>query len=655
MKLKLFTTILLLCTFFQSYAYKKQSININVNGQTRSMVVFTPNSLPENSPLFIVTHGMNQDPEYQLGADKMYELIDTAKFVIAYLAGIDKSWDTGGTRDLNFVSKTIEEMVTKYNIDTNRVYWSGFSMGSALIYHGMADMLDKIAAFAPTSGIAFGGKEWQRCSKPVNVIHCHAYGDDVFKYDEWNIRDYVKSLALELDECKTYKMTKNYRTLGGNTGDREIWSDGKNGTMVELFSYNANWHNPSSGNSKEIWNFCKRYSLDPNIPNVKILSPLVTDTYTYLDTIKVEARAYDKDGTIKMIQIYLDGSMRKAFRDITAKDTIVSYDWANPKAGSHTIRVVATDNDNKKKEMSRTITVENPVPIVMTEACYENNSFDLPLTTNSFRYAFDLKVEAENIVAYMTGTAGRVELKAEETGLSNVITLKPVEGAEIQEGTYTLNITKMKDERGVTASTIKFTYTFGVSETSAAAVKYKKPFNEALQKAKDLYAATADTTYNSAEKLRATLKGLIDQYDGFASTSPTAYEEATTALSEATEPLVTRKQNLDDYFTLIAQVDQVIAQFADIESVSSNGAYERLVKARSYYSAASKIKDDKQILNSIKQLTSYLDKVLALTDGINEINMVKEANHRYFNLQGQSINALRKGINIIDGKKVLVK
>ena len=425
--------------------------------------------------------------------------------------------------------------------------------------------------------------------------------------------------------------------------------------MVELFSYNANWHNPSSGNSKEIWNFCKRYSLDPNIPNVKILSPLVTDTYTYLDTIKVEARAYDKDSTIKMVQIYLDGTMRKAFRDITAQDTIVSYDWANPKAGSHTIRVVVTDNDNKKKETSRTITVENPVPIVMTETCYENNSFDIPLTVNTFRYAFDLKVEAENVVAYMSGSADRVDLKTEETGLSNVITLVPVEGAEIQEGTYVLYITKVKDERGVTASTYKFTYTFGVSETSAAAIKYKKPFKEALQAAKDLYAATADTLYVTAESLREKVKGLIDQYDGFASTSPTAYQEATDALNEATEPLVTRKQNLDDYFALIAKIDEVIAFYADIESVNTSGQYTRLVKARAYYSGASKIKNDTQILNSIKQLTSYLDKLLEFTSGINEITVVKSANSKYYNLQGQQINALRKGINIINGRKVLVK
>lgn len=225
------------------------------------MQVYTPNTVSSNLPLMIVTHGMNQDAGYQASCDHMYELIDKEKFIIAYLQGIDRTWDTGGTKDRDFVFQTIDELYAKYNINKNRVYWSGFSMGSALIYHCMADAVDKIAAFAPTSGIAFGGKEWQRCPKPVNVIHCHAYGDDVFKYNDWDIRGYVTSLAKDLDKCKDYKKTANYRTPGGNTGDKEVWSNGENGTTVELFSYNANWHNPSTGNSQEIWNFCKQFSL----------------------------------------------------------------------------------------------------------------------------------------------------------------------------------------------------------------------------------------------------------------------------------------------------------------------------------------------------------------------------------------------------------
>lgn len=135
-------TLFIICFLFtivQASAYKKDSIFVNVNNQKRNIIVFTPNELPDKSPLFIVTHGMNQSPEYQYDSDKMYRLIDKEKFVIAYLRSNGNTWDTGGTNDQNFVSKTIDEMASRHNIDKDRVYWSGFSMGSMLIHHCIAD------------------------------------------------------------------------------------------------------------------------------------------------------------------------------------------------------------------------------------------------------------------------------------------------------------------------------------------------------------------------------------------------------------------------------------------------------------------------------------------------------------------------------------
>ena len=51
-------SLILLLSALQASAYKKEEVNINVNGQKRNMVVFSPSSLPAKSPLFIVTHGM---------------------------------------------------------------------------------------------------------------------------------------------------------------------------------------------------------------------------------------------------------------------------------------------------------------------------------------------------------------------------------------------------------------------------------------------------------------------------------------------------------------------------------------------------------------------------------------------------------------------
>ena len=86
MKRSTITFTLIILSLMHVLAYEQQSINVTVNGKSRNMVVFVPNTLPAKSPLMIVTHGMNQDPEYQYGSDKLYEMIDTAKFVVAYLA-----------------------------------------------------------------------------------------------------------------------------------------------------------------------------------------------------------------------------------------------------------------------------------------------------------------------------------------------------------------------------------------------------------------------------------------------------------------------------------------------------------------------------------------------------------------------------------------
>src|SRR5574344_1605414 len=131
-RLSLLLLFVLAC-IFSAHAYQKVSLDITVNQKKRNMVIFTPNTVTKNMPLMIVTHGMNQSPEYQYDADKFYNLIDTEKFIVAYLRSDGNTWDIGGTAAQNFVLQTIDELYDKYEINKSRVYWSGFSMGSMLM------------------------------------------------------------------------------------------------------------------------------------------------------------------------------------------------------------------------------------------------------------------------------------------------------------------------------------------------------------------------------------------------------------------------------------------------------------------------------------------------------------------------------------------
>ena len=335
-----------------AWGFQKDSIFINVNDQRRNMIVFTPDELPAKSPLFIVTHGMNQNPEYQYGSDKMYEMIDTAKFVITYLRSDGSTWDTGGTKDQNFVIKTIDEMATRHDIDKDRVYWSGFSMGSMLIHHCIANMQDKIAAFAPTSGIQFSEQPWTKCKKPVNLLECIAYGDDVFGYEQYGIHDYIENYAKH-DQHTKYSKTIGFKPFNGawQNGDLEKWTGGPNGGEVWLYSYNNGGHWPSDQNRHMIWNFCKRFAL--NQPKAKLTLPEGETTFlsmmpegeaTFPD-IAMEATATATSGEVTKVEFYDGNTLIETLTAAPYSTTLTA-----PKAGTHQLRVVVTDSNGKTGE-----------------------------------------------------------------------------------------------------------------------------------------------------------------------------------------------------------------------------------------------------------------------------------------------------------------
>ena len=371
MKRSLLSSFLILLVALQAYAYKKQSIDITVNNQKRNMVVFTPNTLPAKSPLFIVTHGMTQDPEYQYGSDKMYEMIDTAKFVITYLRSNGSTWDTGGTGDQNFVIKTIDEMATRFDIDKDRVYWSGFSMGSMLIHHCIANMQGKIAAFAPTSGIQFSEQPWNNCKKPVNLLECIAYGDDVFGYEQYGIHAYIENYAKH-DKHTNYSKTTGYKPISSSwyNGDLEKWTGGANGGEVWLYSYNNGGHWPMDLNRHLIWNFCKRFSL--NMPTTKITVPAGETTNLYMapkeecvyPDVVVTATAKAPNSKVAKVNFYDGKNLIDSATAAPYTTTLIA-----PTSGKHNL--IAEVINEKGKKSTYTCLVNN----VSSQGTYNLNQY----------------------------------------------------------------------------------------------------------------------------------------------------------------------------------------------------------------------------------------------------------------------------------------
>jgi len=248
--------------------------DIQVNGVTRNMIVYAPTNLPQNRPLIISMHGSNQDAAYQQSQSKWEQVADTAKFVVVFPNGINKQWNLSGTSDIDFILAIIDNMVSRYGIDRNRVYLSGFSMGGMMTYYAATKIADKIAAFAPISGYLIGGPN-TNSSRPIPIIHTHGTADDVVSYngvqpcmDAWRTRNGCPSTA---------QITDPYPSSNPNSiASKTYWGPGTNGVEMVLMTLEGKGHwvsiDPVNGihTSLEIWKFCKKFSLAPSTTNLTI-------------------------------------------------------------------------------------------------------------------------------------------------------------------------------------------------------------------------------------------------------------------------------------------------------------------------------------------------------------------------------------------------
>ena len=170
----------------------------------------------------------------------------------------------------------MKDMELKHHVDKNRIYLSGFSMGSWLGYHCLETLGDKIAAFGPVSGVDIGKQP--RANRMVPIMHIHGTADDVFKYtgDPYHmaggypsIEEYVKKwAAYEGCDTSTPQVIRPY-PAGRNTANdtRTIYNNVNDDVEVNLISIDGkgHWHSndPNGVNStQELWNFFKRHQLN---------------------------------------------------------------------------------------------------------------------------------------------------------------------------------------------------------------------------------------------------------------------------------------------------------------------------------------------------------------------------------------------------------
>lgn len=346
---KIFTIIISILTISMVTNAQTRK-TITSEGQKREYLQYAPSDLGSKRPLIISCHGMNQSAQYQWDALKDAKtLADKEKFVIVLPEGINSGWDISGDRDINLIKDLIAQMKKDFDIDENRVYLSGFSMGGMLTYHAMNKIPDVIAAFAPISGYPMWGFTYTG-KRAIPVIHHHGTGDDVCVYS--NVQRNIDELVKKNKCSSTPTITQNYGGYSHIT--RKEWGGGTDGVKVVLMELANKGHwisNDGLFTLDEIWKFCKNYSLEEKPVQVKITSP-VTGAKTSKDvTLKVKAES--SKGNITAVRFFLDG-IRKA--EVTAPP--YEYQYKDLEKGTHTLLAQAIDDKDNKNFAKVSITVQ---------------------------------------------------------------------------------------------------------------------------------------------------------------------------------------------------------------------------------------------------------------------------------------------------------
>ena len=256
------------------------------DGETREYLLYVPNSYDGSStvPLIFNFHGGTDSANNQLSYVDMRSLADSENFVLVYPQALledgETNWNTLrdgeisklSADDIGFVASMIDTLAATYQVDTTRVYATGYSNGGGMSYALACQLSDKIAAVAPVSGLMPIDGAAYPCSPshPTSVLIINGTADYVRPYEGY------EGYLLSVDDAVSFWVEHNGNTstpetttfsAGGNSIERSSYTGGAGGAEVRLYKVINGDHiwysfeDEGIAHNQMIWNFLSRFSL----------------------------------------------------------------------------------------------------------------------------------------------------------------------------------------------------------------------------------------------------------------------------------------------------------------------------------------------------------------------------------------------------------
>jgi len=231
---------------------QKMELSFSVAGHRYNYLLYTPKSYQADQPypLLIVAQGFRSRSQRFMHSTGMDELAERYGFLIAFLSIEDEeSWASvlsveNNSNSAAFIRALMVDIAAQRNIQSNRIYLTGFSLGGMLILGAMCELSDTVAGFAVVSA-TFPRQLVKGCvpRKSIPAIIIASRDDPVIPWDGGLMaNDFGKSSKLQL---LSVVETADIWIRNNGCNDRPLIEplanvDATDGTTVTRMAYDFN-------------------------------------------------------------------------------------------------------------------------------------------------------------------------------------------------------------------------------------------------------------------------------------------------------------------------------------------------------------------------------------------------------------------------------
>jgi polyhydroxybutyrate depolymerase len=360
---KLLSYILLTLSFgLATTSYAQQTLNETIihDSLEREYILYIPEIYTGEIavPLVFNFHGLTQYNDAFMNQSDFRTFADSANFIVCYPQGTVHNgfthWNVGTSEvdDIGFTNAMIDAIISGYNVDTTRVYSTGYSNGAYMSYLIACELSQRFAAIAPVKGkLTEEMVSNCLCEHQMPVLAFNNTNDFMVSYNDDISVEAVIDFWVDFNSCNLNPTITELPDIYPNDNigvEHIVYTDGDNGVNVELIRENDNsggWgHNyPASSLDQpwyfdaptEIWNFFSKYdinglinqsavggSTDPaiqkfdlteNFPNP--FNPSTTIKYSIPETGHINLTIFNINGSL--VDVLLNGIQQAGSHEIT--------------------------------------------------------------------------------------------------------------------------------------------------------------------------------------------------------------------------------------------------------------------------------------------------------------------------------------------------